>query len=338
MKLGEIAKTLGLTFHGGDLEIEGVAPIGSAGGAEIAFLADKKSSALIESSKAGAFIVPEGVLVDRPFITSKLPLLTFARVMELLHPERRPEPSIHSSSVIADDVHLGSSVHVGPFVSIGAASKLSDNVVVRAGAKIGERCTIGRGSEIFENVVIYDKTEIGTRVRIHANTTIGADGFGYVREGLGERQKIPHTGSVFIEDDVEIGANSSIDRASMGKTILKRGVKLDNQVQIGHNVLIGEDTVIAGCSGIAGSTTVGANVMVGGMVAITDHVTIASGVMIAGKTGVHSDIKEPGVYAGPMAMKNMEYKRFLLVGRKVEKLASQVKSLETKMGLKKQER
>jgi len=334
MKLGEIAKTLGLTLHGGDLEIKGVAQIESAGGVEIAFLADKKASALLSSSKAGAFILPEGVLVDRPFITAKVPLLTFAKVMELLHPERRPEPIIHPSSVIADDVHLGDSVHVGPFVAIGAGSKIADNVVLRAGAKIGESCTIGEGSEIFENVVIYDKTEVGARVRIHANTTIGSDGFGYVRDGLGERQKIPQIGSVLIEDDVEIGANSSIDRASMGKTILKRGVKLDNQVQIGHNVVVGEDVVMAGCSGIAGSATVGANVMIGGMVAIADHVTIAPGVMIAGKTGVHSDIKEPGIYAGPMAMKNFEYKRFLLVGKKVAKLASQVNLLKEKLGLK----
>lgn len=338
MKLGEIAKTIGLALCGdGDLEIDGAAQIDSAGCADIAFLGDKKALALVDSSKACAFIVPEGVKIDRPFMVAKIPLLAFAKVMALLYPERTCEPSVHPSAVIEDGVEIGDGVYVGPFVAVGAKSKLGSGVVIRAGVKIGSDCSIGEDSEIFENVVIYDKTEIGARVRIHANVTIGSDGFGYLRDGANERQKIPHIGSVLIGDDVEIGANSSVDRAMLGKTIIGRGVKLDNQVQIAHNVVIGEDTVIAGCSGVAGSSTIGSNVMIGGMAAISDHVTVVSGAIIAGKAGVHADIKEPGVYAGPMAMKNMEYKRSLLVGKKVEKLTAQLKSLEARLGLKKEE-
>ena len=181
---------------------------------------------------------------------------------------------------------------------------------------------------VFENAVIYRGAIIGERCRIHANTTIGSDGFGYVRDEKGVYVKIPQTGRVVIGDDVEIGSNTSIDRATLDETRIGNGTKIDNQVQIGHNCRIGENVVIAGLSGLAGSVTLEDGVIIGGAAAVADHVRICSGAIIAGKTGVHSDITEPGVYSGPLAMKNMEYKRFVLSGKRIDRLEKKISDLK----------
>lgn len=340
MKLGEIAAALGLAVHGdGSVEIERMAPLETAGAGDIAFVRDEAGAAGMGSSKASALILPPSVRPDRPAMISGDPLGAMAAALELLSPEPGPAPGIHPTAVIEDTARLGRGVHAGPHVTVGAGARIGDGACLRAGVRIGAGAVVGPGSVIFENVVIYDHCVIGARCRIHANTTIGSDGFGYRQLEDGRSVKIPQRGIVRVGDDVEVGANSSIDRATLGETVIKNGVKIDNQVQVGHNCVIGEKVVIAGCSGVAGSVVIGENVMIGGMAAISDHVHIAPGTLIAGKTGVHGDITEPGVYAGPMAMRNMEYKRFLLSGKAVASLKKKVKQLEDELkGLKGKEK
>lgn len=331
MTLGELAAVLKCGFDGAaDTDILGAAPMETAGPGDISFVRDARAGRAMKDCGATALIVPENIKPDRPALIAGNPYHAFAQVMGILYPEPPVAPGVSDKSEIGEGVILGEGVRIGPFATVGDGARIGDGADIRAGARIGAGCVVGEGSVISENVVVYENCEIGARCRIHANTVIGADGFGYVPLGTGEYYKVPQRGIVRLEDDVEIGAGSSVDRATLGVTLIKKGVKLDNQVQIGHNCEIGENTVIAGCTGVAGSTAIGSNVAIGGMVAISDHINIASGVLIAGKTGVHTDLKEPGVYAGPMAMKNTAYKRFLLVGRTVEKLKSRIEEIEKK--------
>ncbi|VAX17986.1 UDP-3-O-[3-hydroxymyristoyl] glucosamine N-acyltransferase [hydrothermal vent metagenome] len=328
MKLGEIAAALECRLEGsGALNIVKASSFENAGPEDIALALEAPKTESGLGTGAGALIAPDGVKVDRPALIVKNPLLALAKTMNLLQPENLPPAGIDDTAIIGKDVALGEGCHVGAYATIGAASKIGDGAVIKAGARIGANCLIGKQSVIFENVVVYDKTEIGDRTRIHANSVIGSDGFGYTKLESGANFKIPQHGIVRIEDDVEIGASCAIDRATLDVTLIKSGVKIDNQVQIAHNCVIGENTVIAGCTGIAGSVTIGKGVMIGGMVAVSDHLNIADGVMIAGKTGVHTNLSEPGVYAGPMAMKNMEYKRFLLSGKRIDKISAKLKEL-----------
>lgn len=330
MKLGAIAQSLGIALTGGGegLDIQKAASLGNAGPMDISFAVNAKAAQSVASSRAGALVLPEGTLPDRPCLIVKNPALVFARVSAMLAPEPTPTPGIHPTAIIGDGARVGANVHVGAHVTVGAGCVIGDNSAVRDGARVMENCQIGELTVIFENVVIYRDAIIGKRCRIHANSTIGSDGFGYVRDDAGTYVKIPQTGRVVIEDDVEIGANTSIDRATLDETRIGSGTKIDNQVQIGHNCTVGKNVVIAGLSGLAGSVTLEDGVIIGGAAAVADHVRICSGAMIAGKTGVYSDITEPGVYSGPMAMKNMEYKRFLLVGRRIDKLEKKISDLK----------
>lgn len=332
MKLGDIAAALGCRLEGsGALNIVKVSSLENAGPEEIALLLDSRDAGSKINTAAGALIVPDGAKADRPALIADNPLLAFAKALSLLEPDNTPQAGVDNTAIIGRNTTIGAGCHVGPLATIGDDSQIGDRVIIKAGARIGAGCLIGEQSVIFENVVIYDKTQIGERARIHANTVIGSDGFGYAQLQSGASFKIPQRGIVRIEDDVEIGASCTVDRATLDVTLIQRGVKIDNQVHIAHNCVIGENTVIAGCTGIAGSVTIGKGVMVGGMVAISDHLTIADGVMIAGKTGVHTNLDEPRVYSGPMAMKNMEYKRFLLSGKRIDKIIEKLKELEKRI-------
>jgi len=330
MKLGEIAAALECRLEGsGDLNIVKVASFENAGSDEIALAINMpKSESRLKTGAGALLIAPDDAKSDRPALIAKNPLLAFAKAINLLEPEKCPPAGVDDTAIIGENVSLGAECHIGAYVTIGPGSKIGGKAVIKAGARIGADCLVGEQSVIFENVVIYDKTEIGDRTRIHANTVIGSDGFGYTRlSGSGVNFKIPQRGIVRIEDDVEIGASCTVDRATLDITVIKSGVKIDNQVQIAHNCVVGANTVIAGCTGIAGSVTIGKGVMIGGMVAVSDHLNVADGVMIAGKTGVYTDLTEPGVYSGPMAMKNMEYKRFMLSGKRIDKISAKLKEL-----------
>ena len=333
MKLFEIALAIGEEVTGDrNIEISGVSPLVDAGREDISFVRDKKAEKILPNSGAGAVIMQEGSAPDRPAIITKHPTLAFAKVLEIFSEEKALAPGIHPSAVIGENVSIGKNVSVGAHAVVGEGTILGDNVVLGAGVKLGHDCQIGPSTLICENSVLYRKTSLGARCRVHANTVIGSDGFGYTLTDDGTHYKVPQTGVVAIEDDVELGAGVTVDRATMGATIIKNGAKIDNQTQIGHNSIIGKNVIIAGCTAIAGSVKIADGVMIGGMVAIAENITIGKGVMIAGKSGVISDILEPGVYSGVYATKNMEHKRFLLSGKRIDKLEKKIRELKKRIG------
>lgn len=335
MTLGELAAAAQAALAGdGAVSIRAVAPLDRAGQDDIAPAWRAKPDE-ITRSRAGALIVQQAAATDRPALVSANPPLTLARALELLNPEPPvAAPGVSPRASVGKDVTMGEGVHVGDFAVVGGGARLGEGAVILAGAKAGAGCVIGPGTVIFENVVLYPGTVIGARCRIHAGSVIGADGFGYARAPGNVSYKIPQRGAVRVGDDVEIGACVTIDRATLGETVIGDGVKIDDHCHIGHNCVIGARTVIAGCSGIAGSSTLGEDVVIAGDVAVSDHVTIARGVIVTGGAGVHTDLTEPGMYGGPLVMKHRDYLKFMLSGRRLDKLEAKIKELEqrTKRG------
>jgi UDP-3-O-[3-hydroxymyristoyl] glucosamine N-acyltransferase len=332
VRLGEVAELLGLTLVGdGNVAVTGVAPLDAAGPGDLSFFVPGRApEEALSATKADAVILPAGVESPLPTLVALNPLLAAARATALLRPETPPPPGVHPTAFVHPDAIVADTAHIGPHVSVGAGGRIGEGAVVRAGARIGDEAVVGDGSVVFENVVLYDRCRIGDRCRIHANTTIGADGFGYVPDETGRLFKIPQIGLVVVEDDVEIGASCTVDRAAFGVTRIGAGTKIDDQVHVGHNCDIGRHVVIAGGSGVAGSTIIRDRVMIGGHCAITDHVEIASGVMLAGQTGVNRSLTEAGVYEGPRAASRREFVAFIKAGANLEKLKKRVEALEKK--------
>ncbi len=290
----------------GDVAITGLAAVDQAASGDLTFISDKKYIERWPESKAAAAVVSDGVQViadHRPLLMVKdaeqamIPLLAL-----FMPPEYLPPIGVHSSASIDAGVTLGANVRIGPHVSIGANSRIGDNVTVHAGARLYAGVSIGEGTVIHANTVIRDRCEIGRRVILHQNVSIGADGFGYRPSPDGRGLlKMPHIGKVVIEDDVEIGSNSCVDRAKFGVTRIGAGTKIDNLCQIGHNVRIGRSCVIAGCTAIGGSAVLGDGCMLGGQSAIADHVTVGSNVKLAACSALHRDAASNSVLAGTPA-------------------------------------
>jgi UDP-3-O-[3-hydroxymyristoyl] glucosamine N-acyltransferase len=315
LTLGQIASRLGGRVAG-DAETL-VAQVGSlehATSRQIAFFSDPKLKAKLAATRAGAVIVDaagEG-MTKLPRIVCDKPSVYFARVSQLFNPAVRQAPGVHSSAVIAPGVQLGARVSVGP------------------GCVIGEGVRLGDDSCLYPRVVVYPGCSIGARVVVHAGVVIGSDGFG-IADDAGRWLKIPQIGGVRIGDDVEIGANCTIDRGTLQDTVIEEGVKLDNLIQVGHNVRIGAHTAIAACTGIAGSTEIGSHCMIGGAAMIGGHLKIADKVVISGGTAVPSSILEPGTYTAlfPIEEKSAWARTAVLV-RRLGELAERVKALEGK--------
>ena len=292
MKLSKIAEILEIKFNGEDKEISGMNTLMDANENEISFFDNKKYLKELPNTKAAAVILKEefkdylpkntiGLFTDEPYL--KMAILTkyFAK------PLIQDEPSeISFYAKLADNV------------SVGGNSKIEEGTLIMAGAVIGANVKIGKNCVIYPNVVIYNDTVIGDNVRIHAGAVIGSDGFGYAHTKMGEHVKIYHLGYVEIEDDVEIGANTTIDRGAFGKTLIKKGSKIDNLVQIGHNCEVGEYSILVSQSGLAGSTKLGRNVVMGGQAATAGHLEIAPFTQLAARSGVSKSIKEAGIYGG----------------------------------------
>jgi UDP-3-O-[3-hydroxymyristoyl] glucosamine N-acyltransferase len=279
----------------GDVEISGVSSISSADRGSLVFATDPAMTAAALSSAAAGVILPERLLDDsqqsglktaKPVLLSANPRLDFARAARLLR-ERPRVSGIHPKASIAASAILAEAVSAAAFVVIEAGAAIGAGTVLGAGAVIGEGVSIGADCHIYPRVVIYPGTRIGDRVIVHAGAVLGSDGFGYVRDpASGEYLQSPQQGRLVIEDDVEIGANTTIDRGALDATVVGRGTKLDNLVHLGHNVRIGRNTVIASQTGISGSSTVGDNVMLGGQVGMGDHAHVGDGVILGGQGGV----------------------------------------------------
>jgi UDP-3-O-[3-hydroxymyristoyl] glucosamine N-acyltransferase len=260
------------------------------------------------------------------------PKLAFALIAELLHPPARFEPSIHPSAVVAASATVDASAFIGPRVNIGDGARVCAGTQVHAGTVIGDGVSIGPDCIIYPNVVLYEGVTLGARVRLHAGVVIGADGFGYVPDENNVRHKFPQRGTVSIEDDVEIGANTCIDRGALGRTRIGRGTKIDNLVQIAHNVEIGERVVIAAQTGISGSTVIEDGAIIGGQVGMGDHARVQSGAIIGSKAGIlPGKIVRPGVWWGIPVQPLDQYKRLNAHLNRLPQMREEIKELRRQL-------
>lgn len=315
-----------------DITIRRVAELASAGEGEIAYVENKKFFDAARSSKASCVIVPEGAPVEIPCrIEVKNPKLAFALIAEVLHPPKKREPEIHHTAVIAENAEIALQVFIGAFVCVGENSTVGSGTQLRAGAKIGDNVRLGRDCVIHPNVFVEDDVTIGDRVILHAGVVIGSDGFGYVRGDMGYH-KFPQIGTVIIEDDVELGANTTVDRGALGRTRIGKGTKLDNMVHVGHNCDIGERVVIAAQTGISGSVTIEDDCVIGGQVGFGDHIRVQSGAVIGSKAGVlPGKIVRPGVWWGIPIQPLDEYKRLNAHISRLPHVRAELKELRDRM-------
>jgi UDP-3-O-[3-hydroxymyristoyl] glucosamine N-acyltransferase len=314
-----------------------VQPFDIAGPGDIALASDVGYLTRLGESRASAFIIPERLpqgaeLVDGlNYLVSSRPKLAFARAIELLHGQSRIPSGVDASAVIGSDTTLGKELSIYPGVVIGRGCSIGDRVSIYPGTVIGDNSRIGSDTTLYANVTVYDDCEIGRRVIIHGGTVIGADGFGFVPDEQGRQFKILQTGNVVIEDDVEIGANCCIDRATFGSTILRRGVKLDNLIQVAHNCALGEDTVVASQVGLSGSTTVGNHVVIAGQAATNQHVTINDNVVVGGQAGVTKSVAAGKFVAGTPAQDHNQWKRAQILVAKLPEIYERLKALEKQL-------
>ncbi len=330
MLLADIANLLGEELIGdGNLDVLDVAEYETASSRDLSYVDSAKR--LNATSNAGALIVPKGLEVDRPAISAKNPRLSFARAVSFLRPPRKFQPGVDPNASVSGVARLGDGVYVGPFASLAAGVVVSEGSYIGAGARVGENVRIGPQSYIYPNCVLYAEVEIGARVILHAGVVVGADGFGYVSDEDGHIFKYPQTGRVVIEDDVEIGANTTIDRASLQETRIGRGTKIDNLVQIAHNVIVGENCILASQVGISGSARIGRGVVMGGNVGVADHVEIGDGAKLGARTSAPKSLEGGKVYLHTPAAEIREARRRIAVLRNLPNLAEKINKLEKKI-------
>ena len=337
----ELAKHVGGRVIGDtEVVVARVAGLEEAGEGEIAYVEDEKLFAKIPLSRASCLLVPESyspatsaaeAQFQNTLIIVPRPKLAFSLIARLLHPPLRREPFIHPTAVIAETADIALTAYVGPHTSIGENARVGVDTRIEAGVVVGANVTIGADCVLHPNVVLYDGITIGDRVVLHAAVCIGADGFGYVRDDMGYH-KFPQIGTVVIEDDVEIGAHTTIDRGALGRTRIGRGTKLDNMVHVGHNCDIGERVVIAAQTGISGSVTIEDDCVIGGQVGFGDHIRVQSGAVIGSKAGVlPGKIVRPGVWWGIPIQPLAEYKRLNAHLQRLPELRDEIKELRKKL-------
>lgn len=329
----------------GSIHVQGVADLGTAGAGDVAYVDGEKFFEAAMSSQASCLIVPpefvasfKRPIVEREFgpalIEVSKPKLAFALIATLLHPQKRREPYVHPTAVIAETVDIDLTVFIGPNVSIGEGTRIEGGTRIEAGVVIGDHVRIGRDCVLQPGVVLYDDVAIGDRVILHAGVCIGADGFGYVRDGdeTGGYHKFPQRGTVVIEDDVELGAHTCVDRAALGQTRIGRGTKIDNMVHVGHNCDIGERVVIAAQTGISGSVVIEDDVVIGGQVGFGDHIRVQSGAVIGSKAGIlPGKIVRPGVWWGIPIQPLDEYKRMNAHLGRLPQMREEIKELRKRL-------
>jgi UDP-3-O-[3-hydroxymyristoyl] glucosamine N-acyltransferase len=300
--LGELAVRFGLKLRGEpSLTIRSVATLSRADSGALSFLANSRYRRQLESTRATAVLLapadeahcPVAALIDPN------PYLAYARIATLLHPDLEAPPGIHPTAVVAGGARVAASASIGPLAVIEEDAEIGERVLVGPGCIVQRGARVGADSKLLSRVSLYAGVTLGQRCVLHAGAVVGADGFGFAPDA-GAWVKVPQVGSVQVGDDVEIGANTTIDRGAIDDTVVANGVKLDNQIQVGHNVIIGAHTAIAGCTGISGSTVIGQRCMIGGMVGFAGHLTIADDVVVTGCSLVSASIKQAGSYSSGM--------------------------------------
>jgi UDP-3-O-[3-hydroxymyristoyl] glucosamine N-acyltransferase len=331
-----LAEMLGGRVVGEGLRrIERIADLDHAGKYEIAYVDNEKLFAAAAESKAWCLIVRDGVedkFPDRTLIVVDNPKLAFARVGSTLAPSAYREPTIHPTAVVAETADISISAYVGPNVCVGDKTHVGAYTRIEAGVVLGSNVTVGEHCVLHPNVVLYDNVSIGNFVILHAGVCLGADGFGYVRDDDGYYWKFPQVGTVVIEDDVEIGAHSCVDRGALGRTRIGRGTRLDNMVHVGHNCDIGERVVIAAQTGISGSVVIEDEAVIGGQVGFGDHTRVQKGAVIGSKAGVlPGKIVRPGVWWGIPVQPLDQYKRMNAHMNRLPEMRENLKRLEAEI-------
>ena len=332
--LREIVKGFGGEIIGDpDICVRQVATLENARCDAIAFLANERYLPQLKATRAGAVILGTAMrdATDLPRVVCGDPYVYFARVSALLNPSRQSNPGTHATAVIDRSAVIAADAEIGPLAVVGRDARIGAGCIIGAGCVIGDGAVLGAGVLLHANVTVYDECVIGDRVILHSGAIIGADGFGIAMAD--ERWvKIPQVGRVVIGNDVEIGANTTVDRGAIDDTIIEEGVKLDNQIQIAHNVRIGAHTAIAGCAGIAGSSIIGRHCRIGGASGIAGHLIIADHVEISAYTLITKSIHEPGIYSGAYPFEpNREWRRNAAQLRHLSDLADRLRALEKRL-------
>ncbi|HEX8398453.1 MAG TPA: UDP-3-O-(3-hydroxymyristoyl)glucosamine N-acyltransferase [Pyrinomonadaceae bacterium] len=336
MKLSELAeKTDSLIEQvGADLEITGAAGLDIAQAGQITFLANPKYTPQIKTTNASAIFLRETELIERGDIAvlrAKDPYLAYTRALRLFHPELKRAASIHPSAVVDETAQIAAAVFIGANSVVGANCRIAEGVQILPNVTVYENVLIGKDSVIHSNVSIRENCEIGERVIIHNNSVIGSDGFGYAKDENRRWLKIPQTGRVVIEDDVEIGAGTTIDCASVGETRIRRGAKIDNLVQIGHSCTVDEDALVCAQTGLAGSSVIGKRVILAGQVGIAGHLKVGDDAVITAKSATSHDVEPGKILSGIPAFDNREWLRSIAAFRRLGEIARKVRELEKRL-------
>jgi UDP-3-O-[3-hydroxymyristoyl] glucosamine N-acyltransferase len=337
--VGELARFLDCPFEGnGETEIRGVSSLEKAQEGDLVFLAHPKYRSLLEKTKGSAAIIPQEEKYERiPVLKSENPHLSFVKAVALFYKPYRLQPGVHPSALVSPSAKIGKNVAIGAFAYVGDEVEIGEKTIIFPFTVIYPRVKIGKETIIHSHVSIREEIHIGNRVIIHNGAVIGSDGFGFIQDKDRSHIKIPQTGTVIIEDDVEVGANATIDRATLGETIIRRGTKIDNLVQVAHNVEIGPNSILAAQVGIAGSSSTGKNVILGGQAGVADHVRIEDNVIAAAQSGVTKDIRAGSIVAGSphLDINTWRKSRALLpqlydLVKDIKKLKKRVEKLEKK--------
>jgi len=331
-RLKELAEWVDGTVVGdGETQISGVAAVEDARAGEITFIADPKHLPKLGETKASAVIVSKEVTqADRPLLCVTHPHLAFAKILTLFFEKPYQPKGIDPNTWISPTAKLGKDLSLYPFVYVGDRCLIGDRVTLYPGVYVGEDAAVGEDSILYPNVSVYPGAVVGKRVILHSGVVIGSDGFGYVKEGK-KNVKIPQVGTVEIEDDVELGANTTVDRAALGKTIIRRGTKIDNLVQVAHNVVIGEDSILCAQAGISGSTKIGSNVTLAGQVGVVDHVEIGDNVIVGAQAGVTHNLPGNQGYVGSPALPHREFLRSNAVFPKLPEMRKRFVDMEKRL-------
>ena len=331
----EIAKLIGGEALGdGSLVLKGFAPADRAQAGDLTFAENETYFSLAEQSAASA------ILVDGDFKSEKKTLIrvpnarvAFAKALPIFFPDPVFPAAIHPTAIIPKSAQVDPTAHIGPYCVIGEQVRIGARSVLQSGIHIGAQSQLGEDVNLFPNVTIYPRSQIGNRVRIHSGSVIGSDGFGYVQE-KGAHLKVPQIGNVILQDDVEIGANVTVDRGALGPTIIGKGTKIDNLVQIAHNVTTGEHCIVVSQAGIAGSTKLGSYVVLGGQVGLAGHLKIGNGVQVGAQSGVMNNIPDGETWLWTPAQPDRQAKRQMIAMQQLPELIRRVKGLEKKLGVK----
>jgi UDP-3-O-[3-hydroxymyristoyl] glucosamine N-acyltransferase len=335
MKLTELAERTGARLEGGDesAEIRGAAGLDEAAEGQVTFLSNPRYTPRVQSTRASAIFLAEGVDAGRdiPVLRAKDPYLAYTRALRLFHPEPEVGPFIHPTAVLDASAQIGEGVWIGAHVVVGPGAVIGARVRIHPNATVYDGVSVGADSVIHSNVSIREGSRLGERVRIHNNSVIGSDGFGYAKDEEKRWLKIPQVGVVVIEDDVEIGAGTTIDCASVGETRISRGAKIDNLVQIGHSCTVGEDSLICAQVGLAGSSHIGRRVILAGQAGVAGHLTVGDDAVITAKSATSHDVEPGKMISGIPAFDNRDWLRSTAAFRRLGAMQRTIRTLETRL-------